>query len=54
MLGNLIEKSPTYPAHYFYDTSEDEEPQAKKTKTTGSSSSQESNGSKDSLNEEKP
>jgi hypothetical protein len=54
MLGNVIDKSPTYPERYFYDTSEDEEmPQPKKAKTTGSSSSQESDGGKDSLNEEK-
>ena len=26
MLGNMIEKSPTYPAQYFYDTSQDEDP----------------------------
>jgi hypothetical protein len=51
MLGNVIEKSPSYPEHYFYDTSEDEEPQTKKAKT-GSSSSQESTANKDSFKKE--
>jgi hypothetical protein len=54
MLGNLIEKSPLSPEHYFYDTSENEEMlPVKKAKTTGSSSSQGSDDDKDILNEEK-